>query len=113
MATPQSHAGVWSKVKYAVISQVVAAKGEQIAAVSGKKIRVIGGILNMTGAAGTMEFFSATTAITGVMQLLKDTALPLPESACGYFETAAGENLALTVTTTSAVVTGVLAYIEV
>lgn len=91
-----------------------------ITAVTGKKIRVMGGRLYPNdagaGADGTISFLSDTTAIAGDIPVDADVPgmnhIDLNGCPFGAFETAAGE--ALKVTTSANVgVDGYLAYIEV
>lgn len=68
-----------------------------LAAVTGKRIRVIGGVLSANGTTA-ISFKSGTTAISGVIYMGgSGTAKVLPELISGYVETAAGEALVLNV----------------
>lgn len=68
-----------------------------VAAVAGKKIRVLAGSLTMTGTAVTIRFESGAggTALTGQMTPAQGQTVPLPWCPAGHFETAAGELLNL------------------
>jgi hypothetical protein len=72
---------------------IVAAQG------TGKKIRVIGYVLNVN-AAGTVQWKSASTAKSGAMEFVDGGGMvaPLidPQSGAFWFETAANEALVLT-----------------
>jgi len=99
--------------KYAVLNAAADGTREVVAAVTGIKIRVLSLAADQQAdAAATMQFKSATTAITGEFVSANTKMLVmLPFSPAGWFETAAGE--ALQVTTAGTNVTGCLVYIEV
>lgn len=84
-----------------------------VAAVTGRKVRVLAAVLV---AAGTVspKFQSGAggTDLTGAMPMVANGALVLPFNPEGWFETAAGAllNLALTA---GVAVTGLLVYVEV
>lgn len=84
-----------------------------VAAVTGKKIRVLSLFLT-AAAAAAIRFESATsgTALTGVIALAQATPFVLPYNPLGWFETNAGELLNAEMTTSNAV-DGALQYIEV
>jgi hypothetical protein len=103
--------------KYAVING--SGTTTIVAAVSGKRISVIAFLVTGTATA-TMTFKSATTALTGPMNLGiaagmggSDTVSPLTGSwnPDGHFQTTAGEALKITASTGTAA--GYLSYIEV
>ena len=98
------------KPKFAVVN---AASGDNsiVAAVTGKKIRVLSGLL-VAGAIGNVRFESAAggTALTGVMVCVASSVLPFPFNPLGHFETVAGQALSLEAT---ADVDGWVTYIEV
>lgn len=97
-------------VKYAVVSESTAADNEVVAAVAGKKIRVLSYALSAAGAV-TVTWKTAATALTGAMSLATGTPLVCIEPQ-GCFETVAGE--ALNIAPGGAVqVSGHIAYIEV
>lgn len=99
-----------SPIKFAVISKT--ATGDLVAAVTGKKIRVLGYQLTAS-AAFTANFESGTTDITGVMNIPANGALSYAGGReAPAFETAAGAKLALTLGGTGQV-SGFLSYIEV
>lgn len=76
------------------------ATGNVVAAVTGKRIRVVTYVLVASGA-GTVTWRSATTALSGAMTVATGTpisAAPLPEGLAGqkgHLETATGEALNL------------------
>ena len=96
--------------KFAVVN---AAVGDNaiVAAVTGKKIRVLSGLL-VAGAIGTVRFESAAggTALTGIMVCVASNVLPFPFNPLGHFETVAGQALSLE---TTADVDGWVTYVEV
>lgn len=84
-----------------------------VAAVAGKKIRVISLVLS-AAAEATIRFESGTggDALTGQMIILAKTPLILPEADAGWFETAAATLLNLEQAATVAL-DGFLTYQEV
>lgn len=85
---------------------------EQIAAVAGKKLRVIAMYLVAGGTATNVTINSASSAITPLLALAANGSFVLPFSEAGWFETVAGE--ALTVTTGAGATTGGhILYVEV
>jgi hypothetical protein len=100
-------------VKYAKIDVASSGDNTIVAAVTGKKIRVISLFLVADGAT-TVRFESGAsgTALTGAMALIASTGIALPLNEHGWFETAAAALLNLEL---SAVVSvdGGLSYIEV
>lgn len=102
-------------VKYATIS-VAAAQTDAVlvAAVTGKRIRVISYLVELT-AAGDILFESGTaTALTGVIELTADVPTVFPGGVnAPAFETAIGASLTLTNTGAGAAARGHLAYHEV
>jgi len=84
-----------------------------VAAVTGKKIRVISLCISLTGN-GTLAIQSGAggTALTGTMPLLGSTPLVLQENPSGWFETAASTLLNASVATSTAT-NGHLSYIEI
>jgi hypothetical protein len=83
----------------AVISETADGSNEVIAAVTGKKIRVLGYVLNVN-AAGTVQWFSAATAKSGAMEFVDGGGMvaPMcdPTAEVFWFETVAGEALNIT-----------------
>jgi hypothetical protein len=80
----------------AVISATSDGSNTVVAAVTGKKIRVLGYVLNVN-AAGTVQWLSAATAKSGAMEFPDGggATAPLcdPTSEVFWFETVAGEAL--------------------
>lgn len=99
------------KIQFAVVSKAAIADNEIVAAVSGKKIRVLSYTLNAAGGANTCTWKSATTALSGAMDI-GDNVSVSADCGAGLMETAAGEalNLALTAAT---LVAGHITYILV
>jgi hypothetical protein len=99
--------------KYAVISGASSGDNTVVAAVTGKKIRVLSFFLVAAGAV-TVRFESGAsgTALTGVMSLAANGGLSCPLNELGYFETAAGVLLNLELGGVVQV-SGHLTYIEV
>ena len=85
--------GARKTLKTAVISIDGASTGTVVAAVTGKKIRVIYASWQLTSSSSTCQFFSDVTAISHILRS-SNIASSLP---VGYwwFETAAGEPLKL------------------
>lgn len=80
-----------------------------IAAVAGKKFRVLS-LVMITTSANSVKFQSASTDITGLFPLGANGGFTLPFNEHGWFETAAGE--ALNINMSAASSTGVqLQYI--
>jgi hypothetical protein len=102
------------KVKRAVIDAATSGDNTLVAAVTGKKIRVLAAFLIMTGTAVTIRFESATggTALTGQMQPTQGGGFVLPYNPLGWFETLSGELLNLELSGAQSV-DGVLNYVEV
>lgn len=104
--------GSVSGVKYAAISGTT---GDitAVAAVTGKKIRVISAAFSLD-VNGTVRFESGAggTALTGVMPLLARAIHVLPENPSGWFETAAATLLNIELGT-AGTITGFISYIEV
>jgi hypothetical protein len=82
-----------------------------LAAVSGKKIRVLSYVIVATTAV-TAKFQSAAVDLTGAMPLGATGVLSAPFNVLGHFETAASAALNLTLGSAVAV-SGHLTYIEV
>jgi hypothetical protein len=85
-----------------VLSKAISATSdganEIVAAVTAKKIRVVGYVLNVN-AAGTVQWKSATTALSGAMEFVDGGGMVAPlcdPAAAFWFETAAGEALNIT-----------------
>lgn len=79
---------------------------EVVAAVAGKKIRVLACAFVCGAVATDATFKSGSTAISPIFQNAANAGAVLPPNALGWFETAAGE--ALNLTTGAGSQTGVL-----
>jgi hypothetical protein len=85
------------QAKYAVVDAASSGDNTLLAAVTGKKIRVLAGSLTMTGTAVTIRFESGAggTALTGQMTPTQGQTISLPYCPHGHFETASGTLLNL------------------
>jgi hypothetical protein len=103
-----------SDVLYAVVAASTGGDNTLVAAVTGKKIRVISLALVATGGANTVRLESGAsgTAITGQMDLASDGQLVLQYNPAGWCETAASALLNLELSAATAVA-GMLAYVTV
>ena len=102
------------RAKFAKIDAASSGDNTLVAAVTGKKSRVMAGSLNMTGTAVTVRFESGAggTALTGQMTPAQGQTIPLPYCPLGHFETAAGSLLNLELGGAQSV-DGWLVYVEV
>lgn len=102
------------RIKRAVIDTATSPDTTIVAAVTGKKIRVLACFLIMTGTATTIRFESGTggTALTGQMTPSSGGGFVLPFNPVGWFETADTELLNLELGAAQSV-DGVLVYVEV
>jgi hypothetical protein len=98
MATTQ----FYPDVKNAVVESA-AGDISVVAAVTGKRIKVLGYVLT-ANTTGTLRFESAAggTALTGIMDAIVGVPHVAPFNPAGWFMTAAGEALSLEATTTGA-----------
>jgi hypothetical protein len=97
--------------KFASISHASSGDNAIVAAVAGKRIRVLSYAIVGAGAVSA-KFRSGTTDITGAMAFGANGGIAMPFNPVGYFETAAGA--ALNVNLSGAVaVAGHVTYIEV
>ena len=105
---------IQSELLRAVIAAATLGDNTLVAAVTGKKIRVMSVVLVASGGANSVRFESAAggTALTGVMDLASDGQLILPYHPSGWCETVAGQLLNLELSAGTAVA-GVLSYVEV
>jgi hypothetical protein len=101
-------------VKYAAIDAASSGDNTAVAAVTGKKIRVLSAFFTMTGTAVTIRFESGAggTALTGQMTPAQGQTITLPYNPHGWFETAAGSLLNLELGGAQSV-DGSLTYVEV
>lgn len=98
-------------VKTVISNPSTATTTELVAAVAGKKYRVVSAAI-VTTAANSVNLESGTTDITPVYPLGANGGLVLPFNEHGWCETAAGS--ALQVTTSAATACGVLVqYVEI
>lgn len=103
--------GVSAELKYAKIDYSASGSQALVAAVAGKRIRVISLFLIGAGAV-TTKFQSAATDLTGAMSNAANGGFVLPENKSGWFQTNVGE--ALNLNLGGAVnVAGGLTYIEI
>ena len=88
----QEHPGQLS----AVIDHATSGNNEIVAAVAGKKIRVLSGLL-IAGGTVTVRFESGPggAALTGQMPLVANSGFSLTYNSEGWWQTAAGESLNL------------------
>ena len=100
-------------VKRAVIDAASSGNNTLVAAVTGKKIRVLALAMTMTGTAVTIRFEDGAggTALTGQMQPTQGQTVTLPFNPVGWFETSAATLLNLELGGAQSV-DGVLVYIE-
>ena len=100
-------------VKRAVIDAASSGNNTLVAAVTGKKIRVLALAITMTGTAVTIRFEDGAggTALTGQMQPTQGQTVTLPFNPVGWFETSAATLLNLELGGAQSV-DGVLVYIE-
>lgn len=111
-----SVAGVDVTPKFANIA--IASSGDNIivAAVSGKKIRVLNGFMISNGTVVAYFVDGANTAIAGDgtngISLIANSGFSLPFSPVGWFETGSGQSLDINLDG-AVIVGGSLAYIEV
>jgi hypothetical protein len=89
----------------------LSATGEVVAAVSGKKIRVLAARLSAAGTVNT-KWQSASTDKTGLSYFVANSYAELSYSPVGWFETVAGEALNLNLSASIAV-GGMIVYVEV
>ena len=100
-------------VKRAAIDAASSGDNTLVAAVTGKKIRVLALAITMTGTAVTIRFDDGAggTALTGLMQPTQGQTVTLPFNPVGWFETSAATLLNLELGGAQSV-DGVLVYIE-
>lgn len=101
------------KLKRVIIDNATSGDNTIVAAVTGKKIRVISGLLISAGTV-TVRFESGAggTALTGQISLVANVGFNIPEAMAGAFETAASALLNLELSGAVSV-DGWLNYIEV
>lgn len=99
------------ELKFAKITAASSGANEVVAAVTGKRIRVVSYLLSAAGTVNA-KWQSASTDLTGLHYMVANNQVPVPFSPVGYFETASGEALNLNLSGAIAV-GGHVAYIEV
>ena len=101
------------QVKYAKIDAATSGNNTIVAAVSGKKIRVLSLFYLASGTVTcTWQTAAGGTALTGGLQHTAQTGAVLPFNEDGWFETVAGDLLNLSLNSATSV-DGALSYIEV
>lgn len=93
-------------IRFAKINNVATAgDNELVAAVSGKKIRLLSLVAIASGGANTLTLESGTDSgqISGAMDIADNGPLILPHNPCGWVETVAGESLNLILSAATAV----------
>lgn len=100
-----------SEVQYAAVSAAAAGDNTLVAAVAGKRIRVLALILVASGGALSVRLESGAggAALTGVMDLAADGQLVLPWNPAGWCQTAVAALLNLELSAAT-LVAGVLTY---
>lgn len=103
-----------SDVQRVVIAATGLGDNTLVAAVTGRKIRVLALAMVASGGANTVRLESGAggTALTGLMDLAADGQLTLPYNPAGWCETAAAALLNLELSAATSVA-GVLNYVEV
>jgi hypothetical protein len=100
-------------VKRAVVNHGSSGDNTIVAAVTGKKLRVLSGYVHAAGAVLVrFESGAGGTALTGQMSLAANAGVDLPYDPLGHFETAAGQLLNLELGS-GVNVSGWINYIEV
>lgn len=100
-------------IKYAVISAASLGDNTVVAAVTGKKIRILSAVLIAASAVAVrFESGAGGTAISGVMSLGANGGYTIPFSEAGWGETAAATLLNLELSA-AVQVSGMLVYAEV
>ena len=103
-----------SEVQFAIIDAATLGDNTLVAAVTGKRIRVLSLYLVASGGAITIRFESGAggTALSGQMAFLANGVLSLPYNPAGWFQTAAAVLLNLELSAATSV-DGGLTYVEV
>ncbi len=105
---------IQSEVQYAVVAAATLDNNTLVAAVTGKKIRVVQLVLVASGGANNVRLESGAsgTALTGVMNLAANGQLIWQYNPAGWCETAAAALLNLELSAATSVA-GVLGYVTV
>lgn len=103
-----------AEVNSAVVSAATLGDNTLVAAVTGKRIVVLGGVLVATGGANTVRFESGAsgTALTGQMDIGDNGQLTIPPYDHGHFRTASGALLNLELSAATSVA-GWITYVLV
>jgi hypothetical protein len=105
--------GVAATPKFAIIDAATSGNNTLVAAVAGKKIRVLAAFLVAAGTVNTrFESGADGTALSGQMNLVANNGFVLPWNPYGWFETAATTLLNLELSAAVSV-DGCLVYVEV
>lgn len=105
--------GVFYPIKRAAVSGATSGDNTLVAAVAGKKIRVVSIVLNsVTAVAVRLESGAGGTALTGVISLGATSVFVLPFNPGGWAETAASALLNMELGG-AVQVSGCLQYIEI
>jgi len=115
MYTPGKITEAWlGEVKNVTVDAAFNGTRQLVAAVAGAKIIVLAGWLICSGAAMDAVFKSATTALTGTIELAVGSIINLPFNEAGWLQTEAAEALNVTLGDhTPGLLSGWLRYIEV
>ncbi|HXG77500.1 MAG TPA: hypothetical protein VNJ53_13120 [Gaiellaceae bacterium] len=103
---------VGSVARYAAVDVATSGDTTLVAAVAGKRLRVLAFLLVGAGAVVATFKSGAATALTGGLTLAASTVVAAPFSPEGWFETAAGEALVLNLSAAVSV-DGAVVYQEV
>jgi hypothetical protein len=105
--------GVCSHTQRAAVAAAANGNNTVVAAVTGRKIRVLSAVLVAAGTvAPQFQSGAGGTNLTGAMPMVANGVLTLPFNPEGWFETAAGQLLNLNLSG-AILVAGVLSYVEV
>lgn len=107
-------AGITSEIQRVAVQAATGGDNTLVAAVAGKRIRVLALVLVASGGANNVRLESGAggTALTGVMNLAANDQLVLQFNGAGWCETAVGALLNLELSAATAVA-GLLDYVEV
>jgi hypothetical protein len=104
---------IQSEVQYAVVDYAASGDNTLVAAVTGKKIRVVSLALVAAGTVtARLESGAGGTALTGQMTMGVNTSIVLPYNPAGWCETAAAALLNLELSAAVSV-DGVLGYVTI
>lgn len=96
--------------KYAAVSCAASGNNELVAAVAGKRLKLISALLVADGTVA-VKFRSASTDLSGAMSLIVNSGFVIPESMVGWIVTSQGEPLNLNLSA-AIQVSGMLVYEE-